>query len=34
LAQVWLDEHAARYPNGLLRREREALRERLATPAK
>lgn len=33
-AQVWLDEHAARYPNGLLRREREALRERLATPAK
>jgi hypothetical protein len=34
LAQVWLDEHAARYPNGLLRREREALRERLATRAK
>ena len=34
LAQVWLDEHAARYPNGLLQREREELRERLVTPAK
>jgi hypothetical protein len=34
LAEVWLDEHAARYPNGLLQREREELRERLATPAK
>lgn len=32
LAEVWLDEHARRYPNGVLRREREELRERLAAP--
>jgi len=30
LSRVWLDEHAARYPNGVLRREREQLRARLA----
>lgn len=34
LARVWLDEHSVRYPNGLLQREREALRERLGAPAK
>lgn len=30
LASVWLDEHATRFPHGVLRREREELRERLA----
>lgn len=33
LAKVWLDEHATRFPNGALRREREELRERLTGAA-